>query len=118
MAKGRFTGGRLYAKGNPGGPGRPKVSPEFAAVRVMNQERLAQILNALTYCTHAELKEKAKDPSATVFELAVAKVIEQAFIKGDQARLSFLLDRLVGKVKEQVDVTGGINVTIKDYSSK
>ena len=39
-------------------------------------------------------------------DLVVIKVLIEAIRKGDEKRLGFLLDRTIGKVKEEIEVTG------------
>ena len=122
MAKGRKTGGRDFYKGHkltPPGPGRPAVTPEIKATRQLNTQELVRILNELVHADKETLIAKTKDPKTTVFELIICSILKNAYDKGDQQRISFILDRLVGKVKEQVEHTGdGFKIILEDYLSK
>lgn len=115
MAKGKFTGGRHFEKGNPGGPGRPKMPPDVKQAHQLSQNEIALILSELIKCDLDQLKAKLRDPKARVFDLAIASVLKFAIEKGDQMRIDFILNRLIGKVREPVDVSGNINVVVKDY---
>lgn len=122
MAKGRKTGGRDFTKGHsltPPGPGRPAVTPELKALRQINATELARILNALSTASIAELAEMSKDPTRSVLEMTIISIWKKAYEKGDQQRVNFILDRLVGKPKEMIEHTGeGFRVIIEDYLGK
>jgi hypothetical protein len=51
------------------------------------------------------LKAIAEDPDTPVMEHILAKVCLGAMKQGDHQRLNFFLDRLVGKVKDNVEIT-------------
>ena len=55
--------------------------------------------------TPAVLAERLQSPTATMLEGFIGSIIQQGIKSGDQSRLSFLFDRTIGKVKEQVEVT-------------
>ena len=50
-----------------------------------------------------EVKAQIKNPSTPMLELAVANILKHAVEKGDQLRAEWLLQRLLGKVKEHPD---------------
>lgn len=107
MAKGKKTGGKDFQLGHeptPGG-GRPRLSVHDKAFRAMNGSRLAEILNTLINCSKEEIMEKAKDPSLSIFELAIASILSKAVQQGDHKRIDAILDRLVGKPKQSIEVT-------------
>ena len=120
MAKGFKTGGRDFKKGHSApGPGRPSVSKELKATRQLNSSELVRILNELVHADKETLIAKTKDPKTTVFELIICSILKNAYDKGDQQRINFILDRLVGKVKEQVEHSSdGFKVILEDYLSK
>jgi hypothetical protein len=122
MAKGKKTGGRDFYKGHkltPPGPGRPAVSPQIKAIKQLNATKLAEMLNEFINMDKEALIAKSKDPSTTVFELIICSILKNAYDKGDQQRINFILDRLVGKVKDQVEHTGdGFKIILEDYLSK
>lgn len=108
MANGIKTGGRDFQPGQSGNPaGRPTVPEELKAARRLNKTTLERILNEYIHLPMVELAEKVKDPSTPAIELMVAKVLHEAIKRGDEKRLGFILDRLVGAVKKTVAVEGG-----------
>jgi len=50
------------------------------------------------------LKDILEDPKTPVGVLFIAQVLAKGIEQGDAGRLGFLLDRLVGKVKEVVEI--------------
>jgi len=120
MAKGFKTGGRDFVKGVVTNPnGRPKVSSQLKEIKQLNATRLAELLNEFINMDKEALIAKSKDPSTTVFELIICSILKNAYDKGDQQRINFILDRLVGKVKDQVEHTGdGFKIILEDYLSK
>jgi len=52
-----------------------------------------------------ELLMFLQDPKAPMGELMIASVMARAVKDGDFSRLAFLLDRSVGKVKEEIEQT-------------
>ena len=120
MAKGFKTGGRDFVKGVVTNPkGRPKVSSQLKEIKQLNATRLAELLNEFINMDKEALIAKSKDPSTTVFELIICSILKNAYDKGDQQRINFILDRLVGKVKDQVEHSGdGFKIILEDYLSK
>lgn len=104
MAKGFKTGGKDFPKGNSMSPGRPPIVEEMRQFQQLNQVTLKKILSELIAYTPDQLRAKIADPTATVFELAIASVIKQAVQKGDNTRINFLLDRIVGRTKEVIEI--------------
>ena len=52
-----------------------------------------------------KLAKVATNRKTPTIDLMIIKIITTAINKGDQTRLNFLLDRTIGKVKDNVDVT-------------
>lgn len=86
--------------GNPAGPGRlPDDVKQL--VKASRANVIRTIHEQLFSMSHEEVRAvRAATKSARTLEVAVASIIDKAITMGDQARLSMLLDRLIGKVKE------------------
>lgn len=85
----RFKKGQ---SGNPGG--KPK--------QLLTKDTVYKHLSKFAHMSRVELQEKViNNPSATMLEIMIASVMVRAAKDGDYARLSFLLDRSVGKVKDE-----------------
>jgi len=86
------------------------------AARQINRAVIEEILNHYLYCSVIELANVVKDTSRETIDVLVARILFEAIKKGDQVRLSFVLDRLLGKPKESVDlnVTGSFHSQVVD----
>lgn len=91
--------------GNPGG--RPTLPEDIKAARKLNKVELERILNEYVHMSLAEIQRRASNPQTSALEVLVAKILAEGIKRGDEKRLGFLLDRLVGPVKRQVTVEGG-----------
>lgn len=117
MAKGIKSGGRDFKPGNPGG-GRPKVPQEVRDFQRLTVLEVSRIYNKYFHMNFRELQEALKEPSTTVIELIVGKIMAVAIQKGDQLRLNSLLERVVGSVPKNVsfgvneDSPGGAKITL------
>lgn len=67
-----------------------------------------------------ELVQFTQNKSSPVLETLIARVLLEAIKRGDQVRLNFLLDRLIGKVKDEIDhnIKGSIHAQIVDIINK
>lgn len=93
-----------FQKGNRANPnGRPRLPDDIKAARELNKLELDRILNRLSFLTLPEIKKlSAKGNRSTpIVEMAIAKVLHLAFERGDQWRLEFVLNRLIGRVREE-----------------
>lgn len=91
--------------GNPGG--RPKMPADIREARRVTQIELERIINKYTSYTRQEMKDAIADPNTSMFEIMIASIIGQAAQKGDQTRLEFLLNRMIGKVPDKHIATSG-----------
>ena len=84
----------LFKPGNPGG-GRPKGA--------LKRDEVEAMMGKLATKSATELAVIAADPKTPAIQVMVAAVMLKAIETGDYARLQFLLDRSIGKVKEVVE---------------
>lgn len=97
--KNRFKKGQ---SGNPGG--KPKAPDDIIHARKLNQIELERIVNGYLFKTRNEVTESLKNPSTGMMELMVASIMGKAVQLGDASRLEFILNRLLGKVVDKVQV--------------
>lgn len=97
--------------GNPGG--RPKLPDDIKEARKLNQIEFERVANTYLWQTPEEFHKALASKSTKMIDLMVARIIELAVEKGDHQRLEFLLARMIGKVKEQIDVTGRVPFVIR-----
>lgn len=90
--------------GNPAG-GR-KHNPEIRMLKRLTQEEFVDIGNMIISEDMASLTRIVKDDTETVLRRMVASVAKKVITTGDANTLDIFLNRLIGKVKDQVQVTG------------
>lgn len=107
MAKGKKFGGRDFKKGQSGNPnGAPRIPEDIKIMRKLTRIEFDRIVNKFLYSDKAEISRISSDPKTPLMELLIASIIHKAISQGDERRLNFFLDRLLGKVKDQVEMTG------------
>ena len=96
-----------FQKGGSGNPkGRMQMPEPIKQAQRMDKITFATLLHKFMHMDRELIMERLKDPKATMIELIVAKIVSESFNKADHMRLNFLLDRLIGKVKDEVEITG------------
>ena len=105
MAKGTKTGGKDFEKGHLGGPGRPPLPGDIKEAPKLNLDELERVLNRFLYMTRAELQDVVKAPETPLIDALVGSIVARAIQGGDHARLDFILNRLVGRVQEKLEVS-------------
>lgn len=96
-----------FKPGQSGNPnGRPQVPIDLKESRSVNKNEFERVLNKYMYMTGPEINSALKSDSLPMMELIVAKILAKAFNEGDQRRLEFVIDRLIGKapliINEQI----------------
>lgn len=97
--------------GNPGG--RPKLPDDIKEARKLNQVELERIVNKYLYMDREAVKAAISSPKTPMMELMVASIVAQAAQKGDHLRLDFVLNRMIGKVKDEKDHNHNFNVSLR-----
>ena len=117
--KRRKTGGRDIKPGQVLNPhGRPRLPAEVKESRALNHVTVPLIIDRYMKMGVQELQDVMKDPKTPAMELILAKVIVEAIRKGDQQRLSFLFDRLLGKQQENISVSGNMHMGVMGIIKK
>lgn len=97
--------------GNPSG--RPKLTEDEKRLRKLTKEQFKEIGDIIVSGNTSELDELIHDPKATVLQVAIATAMRAAIEKGDLGNVEILLNRLIGKPKEELEVTGITPTVIK-----
>ena len=106
IAKGKKTGGKNFKPGVSGNPAGSLPLPEdIKKARKLNQKELERSVNKFLYMNAAEIKESAADKECSMFDRIVGSIITAAVEKSDHTRLEFILNRMIGKVQDKLEVT-------------
>lgn len=97
--------GKPFEKGNPGGPGRPKSDPELRNAHKLTRTEAEQLLTKFMQMDIEELEAILRDKKKKCVEHMIGRIVLMGIKNGDHARLDFMLNRLIGKVKENLEVT-------------
>lgn len=104
MASAGIANLRMFKPGQSGNPGgRPKLPEELKTIHAHSPVEVSRVISKYARMSFDELKEILTSKSRPVLELAVAKLFMTIIEAGDHSKLSFLLDRCIGKVPEMVE---------------
>lgn len=92
--------GRNFQPGNTYGR-ISKPNPMVTVLRAHNRESVQRVFNEAITMKRSELKQKLATEDLTVLENAIYSICEQSIVEADPTRLNFILDRLIGKPKEE-----------------
>jgi len=113
--KTKRRGNPAWVKGVSGNPkGGPVLPPEAREVRRMTTEEIIIIGTKLFDMHVKELKARSKRLDIPVKEAALAKVLLRAIEGGDEKRLDAIFNRVIGKVKDVLELAGHIGVGVGD----
>lgn len=105
------TGGRDFKPGQSGNPaGKPPMPPELKAIKALTPGFVKMIIAKFARMSKEEMgqllmKPPGSEGAPNMMEIMIGSIVAKAAQDGDYSRLNFLLDRSIGKVKEQVDIT-------------
>lgn len=104
-----------FIKGVSGNPsGKPKINKLLAEVKIYTAEELKKIISKHMRMNVPDLQEIKKSEVATAMEVAIAAALVRSAMTGNLKYISPLLDRTLGKVKEEAEVN--INMTLQNLS--
>ena len=105
MAKGKKTGGRNFKPGQVANPkGGGALSPETRAIRKITQEHIQDVADVILDGNIGKLGDLARDPESSVLKVWLAKAAAEGIKKGDIHPLEVILNRTMGKPKENVSL--------------
>lgn len=103
MARGKKTGGKNWQPGQSGNPaGGPGLPQDLRDTRKMTSADVTRILTMLMDLSPTE--RLAYQPKTTLEEI-VLSLVGKAIEDGCTNRLNLLFDRIIGKVKDKLEVT-------------
>jgi len=86
--------------GNPGG--QYKLPAELKAIKALTHREVNRLISRYARMNQAEIESSIQDENLPILDVAICSVFQKSVKFGDFTRLSFLLDRCVGKAKEIV----------------
>lgn len=102
--------GKPFVAGNCANPlGAAAHDPVLRAIRRMTRAEVAEMGTALLDMTRADFEALAKDKSAPMLKVMLAGQALAAS-KGSSSSFDKLLDRVVGKTKDRIEVSGSVGV--------
>lgn len=90
----------IETRWKPGQSGNPSGKRHI----IINSEFVRELIQRLSLMSKTELQELLNNPKSTMIELQFASAMIHATKTGDYSRMDFLLNRMVGKVKENVSI--------------
>jgi hypothetical protein len=103
-----------FKKGQSGNPLGGKLhNPEIKKIKALTEAELIEVGAVVAKGKIGELKALMKNPETNTLQAMVAGLAVKAMIKGDAAAFNALMDRLLGKVKENFHLSGSIGGTSK-----
>lgn len=106
MARGKKTGGSDFSSENqPKRKGRKPLPEDLRKATRLTKARLEGTINKYLWMSRDELQSKIRRSSTPMLEVIIGQIVWKAAVEGDPKRLDFILDRVIGKVKEQIDIT-------------
>ncbi len=89
-----------HSRFKPGQSGNPKGrSPD-----ILSPDKVRTVLGKFADMSRAELQAVVQNDKSTMLEIMIASVMAKAAKDGDYARLSFIMDRSIGRVKDITEV--------------
>jgi len=73
----------------------------------LTKEMFVEMINAATTGTVADLKKIAEGSNSTALQVALSTCLIKIINKGDYDQLERMLQRVIGKVPDELDVTSG-----------
>lgn len=93
------------------------LPPDLKEARLENAAQFETLIYKYFHLSGDELKVKMADKTLPSIDLVVIRILAMAIEKGDFARLNFLLERTIGKVKDQVEIKAKVQHSREDYAS-
>ncbi len=106
MALGKKSGGKDFKKGNvPKSPGRPKMPETLKNLQRLTKTSFEEIVTKYIFCSLDQLAAFKKRTDIPAMDAWIVAIVFKGITTGDWGGNEWIAQRLIGKVKDQVDVT-------------
>jgi len=93
-----------------------ETTPEQREAKVFNKAMVGRFITHYALEPIENIEKIVNDPKATMIEKIICNIILKSYKTADTYRLDFLLNRAIGKVKDEVDLT--VNDRFKDMTDE
>jgi hypothetical protein len=94
-----------FKPGQSGNPnGRPQLSADERRIRKLTNDEIKEVGSLLLAGKESELAALVASDETPILKKWMANVALIGLKSGDERRMTALLDRIVGKVKEEIDI--------------
>ncbi len=87
--------------GNPAG--RTKLPDELRAIKALTVEEACRLISKYARAGHGTFQSILDDPTTPAIDACIVAIFAAGIKNGDWTRLSFLLDRAIGKVPVAIE---------------
>ncbi len=94
---------RPFAKGCSGNTAHHRLPEDLRGIKSLTPLEVLRTISKWARMTKLELEAEFANPNTSILERAIARIFQEAIKQGDYAKLSFLLDRAIGKAPIAVD---------------
>lgn len=90
-----------FKPGQTGNPnGRPKIPKEIQSLRRLTRASLELVINRYVHLSYDDLRAQRQNGSLEVIDMAIVSILCKGIETGDQAKVDYVIARLVGKIPE------------------
>lgn len=115
--KRKKSGGRDFKPGESGNPkGRPPLPAQVREFRRLTLTELQGYIAAIKDMPVSELEDLAKSKDIPALKAWIYSMAVQGIRSGSERAFDSLMDRVVGRVADQVNITGKLTAEIKAKS--
>jgi hypothetical protein len=107
-----------FVKGQSGNPkGCPPASNDIQVLKALSRAFVETKIAAAMQRTVLELEEVWKDPKSQAIDVAMSAIMIKSS-RGDYKAFNFLLDRVIGRVVEKIDMKVPTPFMIRSFDGK
>jgi len=118
MAKGKKTGGRNFVKGSSGNlKGRKPLSEEAKQYQRLTREEFIKRVNNYLHMSKEQIRQGIANEKTEVLDLFIRNSLIKGIEKGDYYMLDKMLERIIGKVTVNMDLTGNLEANVNNKST-